>query len=189
VIKAVIFDFFGVICSDEYWRFVKEDKNLKGKFHDLADSVNKGDLSWPDFLHKIANETGQPIDEVTRMYASEQINPEVVSYIDQLHKKYKTALLTNAAASFINSLVTKSHLDKVFDEIIISSEIGIIKPDPRIYEYTLDKLGVSAAGAVFIDDTVARVEGAGRLGIRAILYKNFLQMQRELEEILAGSNN
>ena len=190
MIKAIIFDFFGVICSDEYWRFVKEDKFEKGKFHQLADDVNLGTLSWEYFLQRVADETGQNVSAVEKMYNSERINPELVAYIDKLHEKYKTALLTNAHASFIKPLIERTGLKKVFDEVVISSEVGIIKPDPRIYEYVLKLLNVHAEEAVFIDDSPPRVEGAKTTGMQAILYQDFNQMKSDLERLLvAGSDD
>jgi epoxide hydrolase-like predicted phosphatase len=189
MIKAVIFDFFGVICSDEYWNFVKEDKNMQGRFGELSDSVNLGRLSWPEFLKTVAEETGRDFEEVKKMYESEHINLQMVTYIHKLRQKYKTALLSNASESFIDELIKKARLDKVFDELIISSRVGIIKPDPRIYKYTLDKLGVEANEAVFIDDSHARVMGAARLGIHTILYENFPEFKKDLEELLAAGSN
>lgn len=187
MIKAVIFDFFGVICSDDYWRFVKSDIDNSDKFTELANSVNLGKLSWEDFLDRVAKETGKTTEEVKRMYEAERINPEIVAYIDSLHGKYKTALLTNAHEDFMNPLIAKAGLANVFDEIVISSKIGIIKPDPRIYIYTVNKLGVLPQEAVFIDDSMARVEGAKKTGIQTIHYENFEQMKTDLEKVLQNS--
>lgn len=188
MIKAIIFDFFGVICSDEYWKFVKEDKNMGGKFGHLADDVNIGRLSWQQFMQRVADETGQDVARVKEMYESERINPELVDYIARLHKKYKTALLTNAHADFMRPMITSTGLDKIFNEIVISSEVGIIKPDPRIYEHALSQLGAKAEEAVFIDDSPVRVDGAKAIGMKAIWYQNFGQMKTELEKLLQPSN-
>src|SRR5581483_11274539 len=96
MIKAVIFDFFGVICSDEYWHFVKADRNGMSNFHELANSVNLGELTWQDFIHIVAKETGRSPAVVRQLYESEHIHPGVLAYVAQLHTKYKTGLLTNA---------------------------------------------------------------------------------------------
>jgi putative hydrolase of the HAD superfamily len=140
-------------------------------------------------LERVASETHQDAATVQKMYDSERINPELVAYIDQLHEKYKTALLTNASASFINPLIEKIGLKKVFDQVVVSSEIGIIKPDPRIYEYTLKLLGVEPSESVFVDDSQARVNGAAAVGMQAILYKNFAQLKVELEKVLAAATD
>lgn len=189
MIKAVIFDFFGVICSDEYWNFVKEDKDMDADFSKLAQAVNLGKMSWKDFVGRIAEETGEDADTVEKMYESQRINPQMIAYIDELHDKYKTALLTNANYDQFNPIAERAHLDKVFDEIVISSRLGIAKPDPRIFEHTLQKLAVQAEEAVFIDDLSKHVNAAKSLGINTILYENFEQMKQDLEKILSSVTN
>ena len=184
VIKAIIFDFFGVICSDEYWQFVGEDKNFKAGFHQLADSVNLGKIDWQDFINEVAEETGQDVEAVIKLYESEKINPRLLAYVAKLHKTYKTAILTNASADFLEPLADRFHLDRLFDEIIISSKLGIIKPDPRIFEHTLKALDTRPAEAVFIDDISYNIEAAAELGMLTIFYENFTQMKEELEELV-----
>lgn len=188
MIKAVIFDFFGVICSDEYWNFVKEDKNLDGDFSKLAEAVNLGEISWKQFVQKIADDVGEDVAEVERMYSSQSINPQVVAYIDQLHGKYKTALLTNANYDQFNPIADRAHLKRVFDELVISSHLGIAKPDPRIFEYTLQKLNVQPGEAVFVDDLVKHINAAKLMGLKTVHYRDFKQMKRELEDLLAVSD-
>lgn len=185
MIKAIIFDYFGVLCSDQYWRFVKEDKNLRDGFHELANKVNVGELSWNEFIRVLADKTGKSVEEIHEMYKTEQIDPQVLTYAAQLHKNYKTALLTNAHYDFIDPLIEKAHLNEVFDAILISSRVGAIKPEPAIYEEALRQLGVKPEEAVMIDDIQRNVDGAAQVGIKSILYKNFEQLQRDLTEVLA----
>lgn len=188
MIKAIIFDFFGVLCSEEYWRLVK-DKFDNTTFHNLAKGIHIGSLSWQEFVQKVGVQTGQTASEVQRMYEAQRINLELAAYIDKLHEKYKTALLTNSSAGFIDPLLEKTGLNKTFDSVVVSSSIGIVKPDPRIYEYALEKLGVKAGEAVFVDDSQVRVEGARAIGMKAIPYTNFEQMKTELEKLLAASSD
>ncbi len=187
-IKAIIFDFFGVICSDEYWQLFKSQLGI-GKFNTLAEQVLKGEVTWRHFVKKVAAETERSPEEVIELYNSGRINLELAACIDELHQKYKTALLTNSHATFINPLLQRTDLVKLFDEVIISSEVGIIKPDPRIYEHTLKLLNVDAAEAIFIDDSPPRVDGAKAIGMRTILYENFEQMKIDLKKLLASSDN
>lgn len=185
MIKAVIFDFFGVLCSEEHWQLLKSEVSTPGKFGELARSVHLGEMSWQKFVEKVAAETGQTPDKVQELYASEKINLPLASYIEKLHQRYKTALLSNASGGFLKPLLKRSGLANLFDEIIISSEVGIIKPDPRIYEYAVERLGVSVSQTVFVDDAPARVEGAAKVGIHTVLYRDFEQMKTDLEKILS----
>jgi putative hydrolase of the HAD superfamily len=74
-----------------------------------------------------------------------------------------------------------------FDEMVISAEVGLVKPDPRIYQLAVDRLGVAPADAVFIDDFSRNVEGAQAVGLHAIHFRNPQQARRELEDLLNGS--
>lgn len=189
MIKAVIFDFFGVICSDGYWKSVKKGFSRPEKFGELSHEASRGVLSWQQFLSKLSNETGRSGEELEALFEKEQINPELLSYINDLHNKYQTALLTNASHEYIKSLTDKVELSDIFDEIIISSEIGLAKPDPKIYHYALEKLNVKPGESVFVDDTVKHIDAAKNIGINSILYQDFPQFKKKLEVILASSDN
>lgn len=188
MVKAIIFDYFGVVCSDEYWNIVKEDKNLKhGVFHELSNQVNLGQISWEDFITNIAQKTGRSVDEMQSLYKSQRIQPSMVAYIAQLHKQYKTALLSNAHYEFLEPIITAAQLDELFDTIVMSSRVGVVKPSAEIYNFALRKLGVKPTEAIMIDDMTRHVEGARAVGMQAIYYENFGQMKRDLDKLLHES--
>ena len=139
-----------------------------------------------DFLDQIAKETGQNAQEIKRMYESQRINPVLVAYISKLHDRVKTGLLTNASEEQLRPVLEQSKLDKIFDSIVMSSVVGLAKPDPRIFELALKRLEVEPAEAVFIDDLRRYTNSARELGINTIVYKNFDQMKSELEPLLAA---
>src|SRR5581483_9954575 len=101
MIKAIIFDFYGVLCSDDYWQFVKANRYAPGKFRDLADSMHLGRISWDDFIKKSSVEIGKDPQEVDRLFEAERINVHLAGYIEKLHQGYKTALLSNASGPFL----------------------------------------------------------------------------------------
>lgn len=185
MIKAVIFDYFGVVSSDNYWNYVKTERQNDSVFRQIADEVNKGEIHWNEFVAKVAESTGTSDDEVNKMYAGESINQLVVGLINELHKHYKTGLLTNASGEFIDSLIDKNHLRQVFDAIVVSSDLGITKPDPRIYKEMLARLEVDPAEVIYIDDLILHVEGAKKLGIHAIRYEDFVSCKRAIDKILS----
>src|SRR5687768_10999752 len=123
MIRAIIFDYFGVICSDEYWQFVKTNKNINSEFGQLANDVNRGNIKWNQFLQTVAIKTGQPLEKVTELYKNQRIHPELVAYAKELGKKYKIGLLTNASREFIDSVFAQSKLNEVFSEIVVSSDL------------------------------------------------------------------
>lgn len=80
-----------------------------------------------------------------------------------------TGLLTNNAREFEPFWRPMLALEELFDDVVDSSAVGLRKPDPRIYELALRRLGVTASEAVFIDDAPGNVDGARRVGMRAVL--------------------
>lgn len=184
MIKAIIFDYFGVVSSDEYWDFVGSDKDLTTEWLNLANKVNLGKLTWQEFLQGLAEETHKPLEEIKRVYEQEKINPRVLAFAQELHAHYKTGLLSNAHHDFLEPIVKHAHLDEVFDAIVISSRVGVVKPDARIFELILDKLGVSAEEALFIDDIERNVAGGEAVGIKGIHYQSLDQLKRDLGRLL-----
>lgn len=183
MIRAIIFDYFGVICSDEYWNIVKQDENIRSSFHSLANEVNLGKVHWSDFVHQVAAKTGRSEEEITQLYENEKIHPELIAYIAQLHSKYKIALLTNAHHEFLEPIIEKTRMKDVFDTVIMSSRVGLIKPDPRIFQKALDALHVEPHEAVFIDDVARNVVGAEEVGINAIVYESLDQLRGKLDKL------
>jgi len=67
---------------------------------------------------------------------------------------------------------------------IFSAEVHLAKPDPRIYQLVLDKLGVQAGEAIFIDDFPENIDAANALGIHGVHYENSLQARQAVKRII-----
>lgn len=187
MIKAVIFDFFGVICSDDYWQFVKQDRQTDSVYRDYTDEVNLGQIPWQSFVQKIAETTGKSVADINKMYESEKIDPRVTGMINELHKNYKTALVTNAHHEFIDTILEENNLAQIFDAVVVSSRLGIVKPNPQIFKYALEKLDVEPSEAIYIDDLDRHVASAAELGLKTILFNDFEQCKADLDAILSSS--
>lgn len=97
--------------------------------------------------------------------------PEVTAVLQALRAQpqYALALLTNGAPDIQRDKLMGAGLAPYFEVIVVSGEVGVGKPDPRIYAHTLDALGVDAAGATMIGDSLRNdITGAQRSGLRAI---------------------
>lgn len=132
----------------------------------------------------LAAATSQTPEEVqAQMYGALTVNPEVVSYITELRTQYKLGLCSNAARDIFDRVITLGNLRLVdlFDEVVVSGDIKIAKPDPRIFMHTLEVLGVSPEEAVFIDDNPKNVEAARSLGIHGILFTGAQDLRKQLE--------
>jgi 2-haloacid dehalogenase len=71
---------------------------------------------------------------------------------------------------------------KLFDQIIISGEVGLIKPDPRIFELLLERIRLPAQECIFIDDSAANIEAARQMGFHCIHFQSPAQLEQQLRE-------
>jgi epoxide hydrolase-like predicted phosphatase len=85
---------------------------------------------------------------------------------------YRTGLVTNNAAEFREGWRGLIPIDELFDIVVDSSEVGLRKPDPAIYHLALERVGVSAARAVFVDDYPGNIQAAEQLGMLGILVED-----------------
>lgn len=188
MIKAVLFDFFGVIFSDSYWDFVSRDNPHYTFFRDIKDQVNLGQIKWPEFIQRLAKIMGKPVEEINQLYKAERLDPRMIDYIHELHKTCKVALVTNASDNFIENMLDRANIRKLFNELIVSSQVGYMKPDPRIYIHALQKLEVSPNETVMVDDNAENIKSAESLGLHGIVYKGFDQFVIDMSNLMTNSN-
>jgi putative hydrolase of the HAD superfamily len=112
------------------------------------------------------------------------IDMDLVGFIRGLRTNYTTAILSNAFSNLRKLLTERWRIGDAFDHLIISAEVGVIKPDPRIYHLALDRMGIAPAEAVFTDDVIENVEAARALGMHAIHYQNAQQVLGDLTQLL-----
>jgi len=142
-----------------------QTKNLELKFEEVYAGVlsKLGIPSREEFL-----------DHVYQLY-SENFYSEIVAgaerVLEVLHPRYKLAIISNATSNLCRRILKENGLDKFFQVIVISRDLGIRKPDPRIFRYTLEKLQVKPDEAVHVGDSVEDIIGAKRTGMRAIWIK------------------
>lgn len=116
-------------------------------------------------------------------FSGERLNDELVSYIQSLKPRLQIVALTNNW-SFGRRLIDRRGITHLFDLIITSAEAGVRKPDPRFYEIMLERLGVTAAAVVFVDDNVENIAAALELGMRTVHFRSTAQAISELDELL-----
>lgn len=93
---------------------------------------------------------------------------DAISVIPKLRKKYKLGIVSDAWPSLLD-VYKKANMDIYFDSFVISSMIGVTKPNEKMYLTALEKLGILPSEAIFIDDNLDNCKGAMELGIRSIL--------------------
>jgi putative hydrolase of the HAD superfamily len=83
----------------------------------------------------------------------------------------RTAFLSNSGPEMMARLRARRPLDGWFDAVVISCEVGLSKPDPRIYQLCLDRLGLAAPAALFVDDRADNIAGAVRVGLQTLQFE------------------
>lgn len=179
-INTFIFDCFGVICDPVVNNWYKEnrlkygliDSNLQ-TFLKEVDLGNASEDDVVDYFMKYdgVNSTKEELRKDIDSYL--KLDNELADIILKLKNKgFKTVLLSNANASFFERKIytTYPEFKDLFDDIIISSDIKMVKPDPDIYLHTLNKINSKPEESLFIDDSKTNVDGAINIGINGYLY-------------------
>lgn len=98
------------------------------------------------------------------------LDPGFIECAKVLKQKYRLALLSNDVSEWSAYLRKRHHIDDYIDYAFISGDLGLRKPDPKIYDYALHAMGAKPYECVFIDDSPERVDAAAELGIASILF-------------------
>ncbi len=130
---------------------------------------------------KVLDAPWSAIPEIKReFFSGDKLNFELFEFIRQSKSTCKIALLSNAWDDLRQRLDEDFHLTDLFDQVFISSEIGIMKPDPQIYCLACNRLGVDLVEAAFVDDTQENIEAASMLGMTGIRFHNTDQVIADL---------
>ena len=116
-------------------------------------------------------------------FGGDSIDPQIVALLRGLRKTHKTGLISNAWDG-LRPWIIEQKFEDAFEHMIISAEIGFAKPDARIYEYALEKFGVQASEALFVDDIQENVAGCEALGMHGVLFRTPEQALAEVQELL-----
>lgn len=194
MVKAIIFDCFGVLIGKGFehtYRLAGGNPEQDEEFIELKlYEANFGAISDADFHQAMADKIGIGIDRWhAAVQEAEQPDQTLLDYIEQLRPKYKTAILSNANHGTLERKFGAEVLNRYFDAVAVSADIGMIKPDPQIYEYVASQLDAELHECLFIDDRELFVDQARELGMQAVLYQTLPQTLGELKAILANSEN
>lgn len=189
MIRAVIFDCFGVLITDALKglrdELYERDPAAALELDGLVRAANIGVLDVHNASKLIAELLGMSVDEYReRVDGGEVRNLPLFSYILELKKHYKTAMLSNISTHSLQKRFTDEELRRYFDAVVTSGELGHAKPGREIYSVAANRLGVSPEECVFIDDREHFVQGATSVGMAGIVYTDFVQFRKELSSLL-----
>ena len=188
MIKAVVFDCFGVLAEDGWLpfkrRYIGNDTELAEQVADLGKQNEHGYISTDEYFRK-ASELIR-VDQVLLRDAvgKRAPNEELFEYIaTHLKPRLKIGLLSNANFD-VKVEIFEPAQARLFDASVLSYESKIIKPDPRSFELIASRLGVAITDCLFIDDVERYCAVAEDLGMQSIVYKNPNQVISELNQFL-----
>jgi putative hydrolase of the HAD superfamily len=199
VIKAVLFDIGGVLS-----RFVSNtnrtrwEKRLGVPEGTLDKVIFDSPVARKGFTGQATDEEvwkavrerfGLTADETSALYQDywqdEEWDPVLLDYIRALRPHYYTGVISDALPGARREPRVLAHVnDSLFDVILFSGEVGVMKPDPIIFDLALSTLKVQRGEAVFIDDGLHKVEGARRLGMHGVHFQTREQALAELDALL-----
>lgn len=179
MVKAVIFDCFGVLVEGSLLPFCDKyfsgDDEMTHKVLDLEARASKGELSYEDFLQTCAEWANGDIDEMRTFLDNNPPNEPLLEFIaKELKPNYKIGFLSNAAADWTEELFTQDQL-ALFDDVILSFQHFMSKPDVKIFELAAERLGLETTDCLFVDDVEKYCEGAKHAGMKVVNYVNFDQ--------------
>jgi putative hydrolase of the HAD superfamily len=114
-------------------------------------------------------------------------NDELFAFMRVLHGRgYRMAILTNNVREWEPLWRSMLPIDELFETVVDSGFVGLRKPDPAIYELTLERLGVPAASTLFVDDMEINCDAARALGMQAVWFRSNAQAIADIERALSA---
>jgi len=195
--RAVFFDFGGVIMRTEYQ---SPRQQLAERFNMDYDEIDKvvfgtesarrasiGEVSeeahWMEVLKRFKLPASEMQAFTDAFFGGDVIDRNLVETIRSLRNKFHLGLISNAWSGLRAFLTTEKIID-VFDTVIISAEVGVVKPEAKIFNIALEQAKVRASEAVFVDDAVANIEGCEKVGMQGVLFKDPQGALGQLNQIL-----
>jgi putative hydrolase of the HAD superfamily len=208
VIRAVISDFGGVLTTPLSAGFLAYQEEAGVSLEELGRAMQRateahgehplyvlerGEISEAEFARRLEEQLDAGFDLGRLRYLYFELiepNPPMIRYLAELRGRgLRTALLTNNVREWEPLWRGKlPELDEIFELVVDSAFVGMRKPERRIYELTLERLGGGLRGeeCLFVDDLEINCEGARALGMRAVRFEDSEQAIAELESALAG---
>ncbi|MFW5691216.1 MAG: HAD family hydrolase [Chloroflexota bacterium] len=195
--RAVVFDFGGVLMKtvDYAPRHTWDDRlglprgSVERAVHNTKSWVEaqhgRLDINtyWADVAARLQLDAGQVVALAEDFYSGDQLDADLIALIRRVRGQgVPVALLSNDSVD-LRPRLERLGIDSLFDPLVISAEIGVMKPERAAYTTVLDQLALPPEVTVFIDDRAENVEGARAAGMQAIHYHPGLSAAQILSQI------
>ena len=199
-IRAVFFDLGGVIIRTEYQaprqslaeKFGMDYEDIEkivfgGGPTGSAARASMGEIKEEEHWLNVMKILKQPASAYERIrdefFAGDVVDRGILDFLRSLKPKYKTGLISNAWSG-LRAYTEREKFDNTFNRMIISAEVGVLKPDPKIYQIALEQLQVKAKEAVFVDDVLENIEACEKVGMKGIHFKDSESAIKQLKALL-----
>ena len=197
-VRNIIFDFGGVLVTwrpqeifDSFYAepALREALRLHAFQHDDWLDMDRGTLDEVTVATRCAARMARPESELRALFdhvraALTPIEPTVALLHELRGRGFKLYGLSNMSATIFAYLHGRHDFFKLFDGIVVSAAVKLLKPEPAIYEHLRDRFELDFAESVFIDDMARNVESARSVVLPAIQFTTTDQVRRELEPLL-----
>lgn len=200
-VRAVVFDIGGIleITPDTGWRAKWEARfhwgegALDQRLMPLWRAGSVGAMPISEIEARMAEvlglddeQLGEWMTDLWNDYLGE-LNVELAEYFGSLRSRVRTGIISNSFVGAREKEHERYGFGDLCDPIIYSHEVGMEKPDPRIFLLACERLGVRPDEVVFLDDVPMHVDAACKLGMTGILYRDNAQAIRAIEACLTGA--
>jgi putative hydrolase of the HAD superfamily len=208
-IEAIVSDFGGVLTSSVFDSFVAwQDATgipLEALGKAMAEvaarsganplfELEMGRVSEAEFLGGLSRQLSSDLGRAVELdgFADRYLehldaNPRMIEYMGALRERgYRLAICTNNIREWEERWRAKLPVDEIFEVVVDSSAVGTRKPQPRIYQITLEQLGVEPGAALFVDDLEVNCLAARELGMATVWFRETEQAIEEIEAALRG---
>jgi putative hydrolase of the HAD superfamily len=198
--RVVVFDYGEVISRSPSASSEEEIAGLLGvdvdRYRDAwgrhRHELDHGTLSIVDYWRTMASELGVelPFARIQQLWARDftswfDVEPAVFELLVELHEGgTRIALLSNAGFDFGDPF-RFSPLGTLMEHVFVSAELGLVKPDPAIYERVMAELGVTPEETAFVDNKLVNADAAAELGIAAHHFTDAAGLRHFLEHLAA----
>jgi putative hydrolase of the HAD superfamily len=146
-----------ILDGQTYWQTVARDTGVSFTVKQIGELLEQDAMMWMN------------------------LNPAMIAWIPRIKDAgFRLGILSNMGFGVLDYMRPRFPWLAQFDHLTFSCDLGIVKPDPAIYLYTVKKLGVAPDQALFIDNLEKNITGAEAVGLHAALFQNVEQLQRDL---------
>lgn len=194
MIKTIIFDYAGVITPTKnnyifakkyHKRFGLTTKELMTKSYNNWRPALISKTAELKFWRELSQELNIDSEELRDLIIKTfPIDSKVIEIIDKIKVRYKIVMLSNQVESWLEKVIDENNLRNKFHYFINSYNVGIKKPNKKIFLTALEKSGSKPEETLFIDDSEENIKAAQELGIQCIKYVAFEQFLKEFNRYL-----